>query len=54
MRFGCALFIAAVIGAACAIIAALTSLVWHSHDRDLHEKNVLSNWRRLKRAKPVR
>jgi len=44
MLFECALFIVVVVGMACAVIAALSSLFW---PRDLkpHEKLVISNWK---------
>jgi hypothetical protein len=53
MRFDCALFIVAVVGIACGIIAALSYLFWHTRTpRELepHEKQLVSNWRRLKKA----
>jgi len=51
MQLECALFITVVVGMACAIIAALSSLFWHSPDLKPHEKLLLSNWKRLKKAK---
>jgi hypothetical protein len=53
MQLECALFITVVVGMACAIIAALSSLFWHSPDLKPHEKRLLSNWKRLKKAKTV-
>jgi hypothetical protein len=53
MQLECALFITVVVGMACAIIAALSSLFWHSPDLKPHEKLLLSNWKRLKKAKTV-
>jgi hypothetical protein len=49
MLFECALFILVVVGMACAVIAALSSLFW---PRDLkpHEKSIVSNWKRLKKS----
>ena len=48
-----ALFILVVVGMACAVIAALSSLFW-PHDLEPHEKSKISNWKRLKKAKPAR
>ena len=53
MQLECALFIAVVVGMACAIIAALSSLFWHSPDPKPHEKLLISNWKQLKKAKLV-
>jgi hypothetical protein len=38
VQLECALFITVVVGMACAIIAALSSLFWHSPDLKPHEK----------------
>jgi hypothetical protein len=59
MQFGCAIFLAAVIGIAGAILACLSLLFWSARSpRDLQpdEKRLSSNWRRLKEAKssPIR
>ena len=53
MQFECALFILVVVGMAGAVIAALSSLFW-SRDLEPHEKLIISNWKRLKKAKPMR
>ena len=53
MQFECALFILVVVGMACAVIAALSALFW-PRDLEPHEKSILSNWKRLKKAKPAR
>jgi hypothetical protein len=53
MQLECALFITVVVGMACAIIAAPSSLFWHSPDLKPHEKRLLSNWKRLKKTKTV-
>jgi hypothetical protein len=53
MLFECALFIVVVVGMACAVIAALSSLFW-PRDLEPHEKLVISNWKRLKKAKTTR
>jgi hypothetical protein len=53
MQFECALFILVVVGMACAVIAALSSLFW-PRDLEPHEKSIISNWKRLKNAKPTR
>jgi hypothetical protein len=53
MQFECALFILVVIGMACGVIAALSSLFW-PRDLEPHEKSIISNWTRLKKAKPAR
>jgi hypothetical protein len=47
------LFALVVLGMACAVIAALSVLFW---PRDLtpHERSIISNWQRLKKAKPAR
>ena len=50
MHFGCALFVVVVAGMACAIIATLSALFWHLRDLEPHEKQVISNWKRLKKA----
>jgi hypothetical protein len=41
MQLECALFFTVVVGMACAIIAALSSLFWHSPDLKPHEKLLL-------------
>ena len=53
MQFECALFILVVVGMACAVIAALASLFW-PRNLEPHEKSIISNWKRLKKAKPAR
>jgi ABC-type protease/lipase transport system fused ATPase/permease subunit len=53
MQSECALFILVVVGMACAVIAALASLFW-PRDLEPHEKSIISNWKRLKKAKPAR
>ena len=53
MLLQCALFILVVVGMACAVIAALSSLFW-PRDLEPHQKSIISNWKRLKKAKPTR
>ena len=53
MQFECALFILVVVGMACAVIAALSSL-FRPRDLKPHEKLLISNWKRLKKAKHKR
>ena len=53
MLLQCALFILVVVGMACAVIAALSSLFW-PRDLEPHQKSIISNWKRLKKAKPAR
>jgi hypothetical protein len=53
MLFECALFILVVVRMACAVIASLSSLFW-PRDLEPHEKSIISNWKRLKKAKPAR
>ena len=53
MQFECALFILVVGGMACGVIAALSSLFW-LRDLEPHEKSVISNWKRLKKARRTR
>ena len=53
MQFECALFILVVVGMACGVIAALSSL-FRPRDLKPHEKLLISNWKRLKKAKPMR
>ena len=53
MPFECTVFMLVIVGMACAIIAALSSLFWHSPDLKPHEKLLLSNWKRLKKTKTV-
>jgi hypothetical protein len=57
MQFGCVPFVAAIVGIACAVVAALAFLFWHPRmPRGLedHEKRLLTNWKRMKRAKTAR
>jgi hypothetical protein len=57
MQFGCAIYIATVIGVAGAILTSLTLLIWHAHaphDLQPNEKRLLSDWKRLKKAKSAR
>ena len=51
MQFECAPFFLVVVGMACAVVAALSALFC---PRDLrpHAKSLISNWKRLKEAKP--
>jgi hypothetical protein len=54
MQFSCAIFLAAVIGIAGAILASLSLLFWQARSpRNLQpdETSLLSNWKRLKKAK---
>jgi ABC-type protease/lipase transport system fused ATPase/permease subunit len=53
MQFECALFILVVVGMACAVVAALSALFW-PRDLEPQEKLVISNWKRLKKAKTTR
>jgi hypothetical protein len=51
--FECVLFALVVIGMAFAVIAAL-SVPFRPRDLTPHEKSTISNWQRLKKAKPTR
>ena len=53
MLFERALFILVVVGMACAVVAAL-SFLFRPRDLEPHEKSIISNWKRLKKAKPAR
>ena len=53
MLFKCALFVLVVVGMACAVIAALSSL-FRPRDLEPHAKLSISYWKRLKKAKPAR
>jgi hypothetical protein len=53
MQFGSAIFLAAVIGIAGAVLASLSLLFWRARsprDRRPDEKLLLSNWKRMKKA----
>jgi hypothetical protein len=57
MQFGCAIYLATVVGVAGAILTSLTLLIWHArtpHDLQPNEKLLRSNWKRLKKAKSAR
>jgi hypothetical protein len=57
MQFGCAIYLATVVGIAGAILTSLSVLIWHArtpHDLQANEKLLLSNWKRLNKAKSAR